>query len=90
VVHLELDPDTGNLRSSPEIISKGFVFVRDAEELFEHARGQIDSLAEEFSGEELKAAVDKKLSKFFYSETKRRPMVFVFTSTTMVREPMGA
>jgi ribonuclease J len=90
VVHLELDQDTGNLRSSPEIISKGFVFVRDAEELFEHARGQINSLAEEFSGEELKAAVEKKLSKFFYSETKRRPMVFVFTSTTMVREPMGA
>jgi ribonuclease J len=89
VVHLELEQDTGNLHGSPEIISKGFVFVRDAEQLFELARGQINTLAEQFSGEELKEAVEKKLSKFFYSETKRRPMVFVFTSNTVVREAIG-
>jgi ribonuclease J len=80
VVHLEVEPGTGSLHGDPEIISKGFVFVRDAEELFEQARGKIISLAEELSGDELEAAVEKNLSKFFYSETKRRPMVFVFTS----------
>jgi ribonuclease J len=89
VVHLELEQDTGNLHGSPEIISKGFVFVRDAEQLFELARGQINTLAEQFSGKELKEVVEKKLSKFFYSETKRRPMVFVFTSNTVVREAIG-
>lgn len=90
VVHLELDPNTGKLHGNPEIISKGFVFVRDAEELFEDARGQITSLAKDLSGDELKASVEKKLAKFFYSETKRRPMVFVFTSSMLVGEPVRA
>jgi ribonuclease J len=90
VVHLLQDPRTDSLHGDPEIISKGFVFVRDAEELFEHARGRINTLAEEFNGEELEAAVEKNLSKFFYSETKRRPMVFVFTSKMPVPETLGA
>ena len=90
VVHLLLDPRTDRLHGDPEIISKGFVFVRDAEELFAHARGRIITLAEEFDGEELNAAVEKNLSKFFYSETKRRPMVFVFTSKMAVQETIGS
>lgn len=90
VVHLLLDPRTDRLHGDPEIISKGFVFVRDAEELFAHARGRIITLAEEFDGEELNAAVEKNLSKFFYSETKRRPMVFVFTSKMAIPETVGA
>jgi ribonuclease J len=90
VVHLLQDPRTDSLHGDPEIISKGFVFVRDAEQLFEHARGRINTLAEEFNGEELEAAVEKNLSKFFYSETKRRPMVFVFTSKMPVPETLGA
>lgn len=80
VVQLHINPKSGSLQGDPKIISKGFVFMRDAEELFELARERIITLSEEYKGDELEAAVEKNLSKFFYSETKRRPMVFVFTA----------
>jgi ribonuclease J len=80
VVYLHLDQETGSLAGEPEIISKGFVFVRDAEELFEHARERIRKLTLEGAGNDLKTRVEKELSKYFYRQTRRRPMVFVFTS----------
>ncbi|HEY43388.1 MAG TPA: ribonuclease J [Anaerolineae bacterium] len=82
VVHLSLDSRGKTLRGEPEIVSKGFVFVRDAEELFEHARKIIHDIVSRESEVDLKNRVEGELSKFFYSETKRRPMVFVFTSKT--------
>lgn len=80
VAHLDLDPRTGSLRHEPEILSKGFVFVRDAEELFERARGRIRQVASHGNGDSVRARVEKDLEKFFYAETHRRPMVFVFTN----------
>ena len=80
LVHLHLDSNSGKLVGNPEIISKGFVFVRDADKLFEQAKDRIRSVAQSQRGEEMKTRVEKDLGKFFYSETKRRPMVFIFTS----------
>ncbi len=80
IVHLSLDDSSGTLRGEPEIVSKGFVFVRDAEELFEHARMRVREIVARGNETEVKARVERELAKFFYSETKRRPMVFVFTS----------
>jgi ribonuclease J len=79
-VHLNLDPVSGKLREEPEIVSKGFVFARDAEELFEHARARINQLAAEAGSDDFKSRVEKELSRFFYAETKRRPMIFVFAA----------
>ena len=80
VVHLTMDGKNGALGKEPEIVSKGFVFVRDAEELFEHARRRIRDVAKDSDRAELREKIEKDLSKFFYAETKRRPMVMVFTS----------
>jgi ribonuclease J len=80
VVHLSLDRQNGSLHRDPEIVSKGFVFVRDAEELFERARAQIRDLAARTDGSDLKGNIEQELARFFYAETKRRPMVLVFTS----------
>jgi ribonuclease J len=80
VVHLTLNGSGGALARDPEIVSKGFVFVRDAEELFEHARRRIKDLAKKTGPDELKDEIEKDLTRFFYGETKRRPMVLVFAS----------
>ena len=80
LIHLQLDSDSGKLVGNPEIISRGFVFVRDSEELFEQAKNRIRSVAKSQQGKQLKTLMEKDLAKFFYSETKRKPMVFVFTS----------
>jgi ribonuclease J len=79
VVHLHLNPGGRGLKRPPEIVSKGFVFVRDAEELIERAKARIGDLAATGNGD-LKEKVEKDLGKFFYAETKRRPMILVLTS----------
>ena len=80
VVHLNLDCDERRLRHEPEIITKGFVFVRDADELLAEAREKVTSLVLENSDGNLDERVEKELSKFFFEETRRRPMIFVFSS----------
>jgi len=79
-VHLSLDCQTGTLQGDPEIVSKGFVFIRDADELFEHARTLIRDLTSDEGCVNLKKRIEKELADYFYTETKRRPMIFVFTS----------
>jgi ribonuclease J len=78
IIHLFIDPKTGKLLRSPDITSKGFVFLRESEELFGEARKQIRELIAKADGGDIEAKIEKELSKFFYTETKRRPMIFVF------------
>jgi ribonuclease J len=69
----------GQLLGKPEIISKGFVFVKDETEMFEAAQTQIAKAAANANGA-LKDRVEATLSEFFYSETKRRPMIFALVN----------
>jgi ribonuclease J len=80
LVHLVLDCDKSRLIKDPEIITKGFVFMRDAEALIDQANESVRQLIEEVPLEHIEKRIEDGLSKFFYNETRRRPMVFVFTS----------
>jgi ribonuclease J len=80
VIHLCLDRGTGSLAKSPEIISKGFVFIRESEEMFDQVRAIVRNIVKSSDHEELNTRIEKELSKFFYTETKRRPMIIVITS----------
>jgi ribonuclease J len=80
LVHIALDRKTGKQLAQPTIITKGFVFVRDAEDLIAEARIRIEQLISDENSEDLEAKAQKELENYFYSATKRRPMVFVFIS----------
>jgi ribonuclease J len=84
LVHLPMDKKTGKLIEEPEILSKGFVFLRDSDDLFRDARERINSIAKKSKGDELRDQIEKDLSKFFYTETKRRPMMLIFPSNGSV------
>lgn len=86
LVHLPMDKQSGKLIEEPEILSKGFVFLRDSEELFQGARERITAIARKAEGDELKNQIEKDLSKFFYTETKRRPMMLIFPSNGSIGE----
>jgi ribonuclease J len=80
IVNLRLDK-TGKLAGKPEIISRGFVFVRDADEMFAAAQDQITLALAKANGsvaspQALKDKVTQALADFFYAELKRRPMIF--------------
>jgi ribonuclease J len=78
VINLLVDADTRELVQDPEIISRGFVFVRDAQELFKIATRRVVQIAElNNTSDELSRRVEKDLNDFFYAETRRKPLVFV-------------
>jgi ribonuclease J len=74
----------GQLSERPEIVSKGFVFVRDSEEMFAAAQTHIADLvartAANLSAPALRDKIQQLLSEYFYAEIKRRPMIFVFVN----------
>lgn len=82
VVHMALDCNSGALVGEPEIVSKGFVFLREAESLLEHARERVRTLVEGHEGGNLRSKVEEDLRQFFYRETHRRPMILTFISET--------
>ena len=86
IVNLRVNNE-GRLVGKPEIISRGFVFVRDADELFNAAQEQIASTVARIgtdgsagSPQVLREKVQQTLGNFFYSELKRRPMIFAIVS----------
>jgi ribonuclease J len=82
IVHLVFDSKTHTVKGKPEIISKGFVFVPEATELFDYARDLVRKLASDPDQKDMKNRIEKELSKMFYVETKRRPLVLVLSSET--------
>lgn len=82
VVVATVDADGHQLISGPDIVSRGFVYVRESEELMEEAR-QIaaDALLDVLDDWDnldrmlMKKRVKDDLTKFLYSKTKRKPMI---------------
>ena len=84
IVNLRVNA-AGKLLGKPDIISRGFVFVRDADEMFAAAQEQIAVAAARVNGSSngtvgLRDTVQKALADFFYAELKRRPMIFAFVN----------
>ena len=81
VVVATVDTDEATIVSGPDIISRGFVYVRESEELMDAVRelvrdvlcDTLDSGITEWT--QMKTAVKDTLSKYLYSKTKRKPMI---------------
>ena len=82
VVVASIDTDARLLLSGPDIVSRGFVYVRESEELMESARKiAIRAIEDELDRDgyidriQLKNRVRDELAKFLYAQTKRKPMI---------------
>ena len=81
IVVVTIESESGAVVAGPDIVSRGFVYVRESEELLENARQLIkDTLLDcqqkdirEWSA--LKIRVKDALSSFIYRKTKRDPMI---------------
>jgi ribonuclease J len=76
LVNLALDREAGTLHDDPEIITRGFVYTQNADELMAATRKVITDVVWNSEGD-LQNEVQQALKAFFYDETKRRPMIFV-------------
>ncbi|MCL2509357.1 MAG: ribonuclease J [Oscillospiraceae bacterium] len=81
IVAATLDSATGQLVSGPDIVSRGFVYERESEELIEDAkRAALQAIEESMSGRSrdtgaMKAKIRDVMSRLMYERTKRSPMV---------------
>ena len=81
VVTASLDYETGQLIAGPEVVSRGFVYVKEAEELIESARKVAEKSLENcyYSNindmNAIKGKLRDSVSHFVYEQTKRSPMV---------------
>ena len=80
IVVLGLD-ELGNILSGPDIISRGFVYVRESEDLIEEIKELVLSTVENCINKNssdrnsMKNNVRNRLSDFLYEKTKRKPMI---------------
>lgn len=83
VAVVTLDKKTGRLVGEPEIVSRGFVYMREAEALMDEARVRIRRVLERaddksHNGRTANAArnqVRDALNRFLYEKTQRRPII---------------
>ena len=72
---------TGELAAEPEILSKGFVFAKDSEELLEAAKAAACVKAREFASSDrsewgaIKSAIKAEVKSCLYGRTKRMPLL---------------
>jgi len=76
-----IDKRTGAVVAGPDIVSRGFVYVRESEALLEEARERLLATLSERHGQPLtewatvKNSMREVLSRFLYERTKRRPII---------------
>ncbi len=81
VVILTIDRKTGRLLNSPDIISRGFVYMRESEDLINTARNQVRKSLEKKDGTYpsnwayIKTKIREDIGEFLYKHTQRRPMI---------------
>jgi ribonuclease J len=86
VVIVTLDTQTGQIKTSPDIISRGFVYLRESKELLKDTRDLIKRIVDKnvrFLGgespiiqeEQIKYHLKEEIAKFLFKKMQRRPMV---------------
>ncbi|MFC9708035.1 ribonuclease J [Paenibacillus sp. NPDC056933] len=81
VVVVTLSKQDGKIVSGPDIISRGFVYVRESEGLLDEANRIVSSTLQKLMSENvnewasLKTNVKDALGRFLYEQTRRRPMI---------------
>ena len=81
VIVITTERETGNLIAGPDIISRGFVYVRESEELMEEARLVIRNALLKCENKKktdwstIKNIIKDDLREFLYEKTKRKPMI---------------
>ncbi len=81
IVVVTIDRQTGNVVAGPDIISRGFVYMRESEELMEDSRLKVREALEKCQKDRIsewsniKTNVKEVLTRYLYERTKRRPMV---------------
>lgn len=78
LISVNVSRETGALLGTPEIISRGFIYLRESDELLEQVKYTIEEVLanNRSSNGRRREKLQDSVSRMLYNETKRRPMVF--------------
>lgn len=79
LINLTMEQGTLNLVEEPEIITRGFIYARNGDDLLSATR-QLIKEAVSTAGSGLQQDLEQTIKSYLYNKTKRRPMVFVSVS----------
>lgn len=86
IVVLALEKATNSILSGPDIVSRGFVYVRDSDTLMYEARKQVNLALSKIPQDkknnwaEVKSVIRDYLGRYLYEKTGRRPMILPIIS----------
>lgn len=81
IVVVTVDSVDCHVIAGPDIVSRGFVYVRESEDLMDEAKEKVQAALDKCEEQEItdwatmKGMVRDSLSKFLYEKTRRRPMI---------------
>ena len=82
VIVAVVDRQAGKVKGSPDIISRGFVYLRESKELLRETRRRVIGIVNRAAGSGgavnwtyVKNEIRNKIGQFLFSKTKRRPMI---------------
>jgi ribonuclease J len=82
VIVAAIDRQTGKVKGSPDIISRGFVYLRESKDLLKETRKRVIGIINQASGSNgvvnftyLKDEIKNKIGQFLFYKTQRRPIV---------------
>ena len=78
VVVMTTDSVTGEILAGPDIVTRGFVYVRESEQLIDESRRVVCNVLDSYQGRDwptIKQKVRDELSHYLYEKTKRSPMI---------------
>ncbi|MCR5030644.1 MAG: ribonuclease J [Selenomonadaceae bacterium] len=81
IIVLTMNRETGEVVSGPDIVSRGFVYVRESEELMEEARTRVEQALDRCQEERvvewgaIKSNIRDALGRYLFDKTRRRPMI---------------
>ncbi len=82
VIVAVIDRTTGKVKGSPDIISRGFVYLRESKELLKETRKKVIGIVDKAAGSGgavnwvfIKDEIRNKIGQFLYTKTERRPII---------------
>jgi ribonuclease J len=78
-----VDSKTGKVKTSPDIISRGFIYLRESQDLLKDVRRKTKSIVEDITvgaprpinWVHIKNTIRENVGQFLFNKTQRRPMV---------------
>lgn len=94
IINLAIDRQTGRMLSSPDIVTRGFIAIKDTPGLMEALRREVSRLLQTHpkgstSHEIIKRRIRDGVSQYIYRSTQQTPLVIPIVTTVSVRSSVN-